>query len=884
MASADLDSTPVDGVDVPALGAGSGSSCLRVGAKWHGHFLVERELAASGGGMVFAGQRIEDGVAVRFRRLAASADSETRRAVWQVLQDRPLSGGPVLLESVVEDDGRIEVWEAVDGPTLEERLATAKLVTADVAEIVRPLSCAIAELHERGLVYLQLGAERVVLVDAVMEHARLSRVELCVPVDAGGGLVPVPTDVTRTPPEGQGLYRMKADEHLKAWDWWTLGRLIQELWLGGTVMAHALGRDLPRSAEQVRKRAEQMLKEENAKDPRAGGVELMTDLPVQVRTLLRGLLTSVREARWGAREVQRWLEGEMPVERYDLPRATVLIPFHGEQLTVAETALRLLQPCHWREGLGWWAAENPPPDSLPAVLVNTRAALHREREWLESVRELQEATAITAFPVEVRHEILSALAWTGIAGGKTKFRWRGEEVSPELAAQVLAEAGGLTRLEALLSRAVVTLVKRVDANTAWILDTWTRQIEDVKALAARHRWVKTDHQTVARLVAMALSDVATLDHRFAEARLKYRFSHDEEIQALFGSLKPTPSMLVVLALSFENPKACGYVTHEEWRGMELARLRARGERLTEALAMVRLASLLRTGLPVFGSPLVWGVGLGFLMVVAAPFWPGWIGLGAMIALGAGLLGLRRLLKPLVQAQSATGTDGGWSWAAAPGLCTRRARDVLEGGLVPASRLRQMVDRVNEDMGKLGIDPPPEAVQARPMDERLTYAAWGSWAVLGLVLTSLSWQAFRPEWNLAWSGNVWRQELAGLAVRLGLAEAPASEVEVIKIDWPYVQTVEARGVTFEEREGATIEQRAQVDAFIAEVQRLYLPQTLVGIVAINVSAAGVGSAELMLIDVGSGKPFNGFLYEMNYVPLHGTWMKMANRDVVFLSRP
>ena len=95
MASADLDSTSVDALSVAAPGAGAGASCLKVGTRWHGRYKVERELPASAGGSVFAGQRIEDGVAVCFRRLAASADSETRRAVWQALQEPPLPGGPV---------------------------------------------------------------------------------------------------------------------------------------------------------------------------------------------------------------------------------------------------------------------------------------------------------------------------------------------------------------------------------------------------------------------------------------------------------------------------------------------------------------------------------------------------------------------------------------------------------------------------------------------------------------------------------------------------------------------------------------------------------------------------------------------------------------------
>src|SRR5690606_5510443 len=120
---------------------------------WRGRYAIERELAPHGGGRVFAGVRVSDGVPVRLRRVSESADSANRRWVWQTLAETPLPGGPVLVESVIEDSGRVEVWQAIDGPTLEERLATAKLVTDDVTELVRPLARALAGLHERGLVF-----------------------------------------------------------------------------------------------------------------------------------------------------------------------------------------------------------------------------------------------------------------------------------------------------------------------------------------------------------------------------------------------------------------------------------------------------------------------------------------------------------------------------------------------------------------------------------------------------------------------------------------------------------------------------------------------------------------------------------------------------------
>ncbi len=886
MASQDLGSMTAGAATASPEASASALGSLAPGKVWQGRYLVEQELPASGGGRVFAGVRQQDGVPVRLRRLAESADSETRREVWAALSDPPLPGGPVLLESVIEDDGRVEVWQPVEGPTLEERLSTAKLVTDDVAELVRPLAKALAALHERDLVYLQLSAERVVLSDSAMGDARLTRVELSTKVAADGNLVPVPTDVTRVPPEGLGLYRMKADDGLKAWDWWTLGRLIQELWLGHTVMAHALGRDLPRSNDYVRRHAEQMLKEENAKDPRAGGVEHMTDLPVQVRVLLRGLLTSVRDARWGAKEVMAWLEGDAPFERYDLPRSTVLIKFHGEQLTVADTARRLLTPEHWREGVAMWVAEKPPAGSLLEVLGKTRSALHHERDWLEEVQALETANGFKSLPAEYRDEILSALAWTGIAGKGTRYRWRGQIVDADLAAAVLAEDDGVERLAALLDRATIAAVKRVDANTSWQLDTWARQIEEVKALATKHEWLKDTPETRARLIGLALTDVAELDRRFAEARIKYKIATEEAVQAMFGSVNPSNAMLALLALSFEHAEACGYLTHEEWRAHELARLRARGERLAEALLLVDVLRWLRIGQPVFGPRWVWAFSFGLVLGATALFWPGWEGLETIAALGAGLLVLRRLLRGVVRENCRMDPEEAWSWDAAFAACSKHARLALDGGsLDKAQRLRKRLAGVNREMLKLGGEPAPELVQEQSMDERIRMAAIGSWVLVILLMTGISWQTTRPEWSVSWAGGEWEREITVLLVKFGLMEEPEPEIEVIQIAWPHGQAdAEARGVTYEERDVPTPSQVAKAEAFLAEVQRLYLPETLSGIVAIDVSEEGVGGAELILIDVVAGKLFNGLIYEMNYVPLRGTWMKMANRDVLFLDRP
>ena len=59
-----------------------------------------------------------------------------------------------------------------------------------------------------------------------------------------------------------------------------------------------------------------MLNETQTPGGRAGAVELMPDLSPELMLFLRGTLTTVCDARWGATEVRLWLDGQRPLERY----------------------------------------------------------------------------------------------------------------------------------------------------------------------------------------------------------------------------------------------------------------------------------------------------------------------------------------------------------------------------------------------------------------------------------------------------------------------------------------------------------------------------------------------------------------------------------------
>ena len=876
--------------DVPPESAASLASAvpdtsrLAPGERWLNRYLVETDLPASGGGMMFAGKRLEDDLPVRMRVLKAAADSESRRHVWQVLTSAPLSGVPPLLESVVQDAGRVEVWHPVEGPTLEERIITAKSTEQDVTELVRPIAQTFGELHDRGLVYLQLAADRVQLVDGLLNEARLTRVEFCVAV-GDGELVSVPTEPSRMPPEAVGLYRMPADEGLKAWDWWTLGRLIQELCLGQTIMAEATGRDHPRESEVIRNKATDMLRETDRTGPRAGGVELMKDTPDRVLLLLRGLLTSSRDARWGRREVEGWLAGDKDLTvHYELKKDAVLAVFHEEKLTIPEAAVRLMEELHWAEGVALWGDPEERPEMLPGIIDTAGRNLENEQAWLAEVRAAGETSALKAVGSTVRGEVLAAVAWTGLAPKGHGFRWRGRKISEEVLSESLATDGGRDVVNALLCNAVVNLIKKVDQNAAWSLNAWARRHEELLALAERQTWLKMNDSIKDRLFELAFCPEEKLGEARVQARLKFKMSEVPAVQTMFAAPNPTSTMLGLLALSFEHAETSGFITHEAWRQRELQRLREKGEGIGEALRLSRFARVLRWGGPTYASSGLWWSGVAGLGLVTALFWPGTSGLLMVACVVVAVAVVRGFMKRLVRAGCGV-SEGPWQWSQAQDDCRRLIGRALMGGSPLAVRtLEQRLRGVNEEILKLGIQPPPELVEEEEPGVHFQLVGLGGWAAAAVLALGISWQVSQKEWSMQMAFETWENEIVSIAVRLGLIDPVEKETAWVKVAWTHELAGEAMDVTIHDYYPANEQQIAVAEAFAATVQERYLPETLRGYIAVSVPLPHDQQGALMMIDAASGKLAGEMVYQLAYNPLDGMWISLNRKDAVFLVKP
>jgi len=63
-----------------------------------------------------------------------------------------------------------------------------------------------------------------------------------------------------------------------------------------------------------------------------------------------GLLTTVRDGRWGFHEVQRWLDKKPVKDRYDSPRGERFFARPDGVYTIAEAAEYFAQEPNWKEG------------------------------------------------------------------------------------------------------------------------------------------------------------------------------------------------------------------------------------------------------------------------------------------------------------------------------------------------------------------------------------------------------------------------------------------------------------------------------------------------------------------------------------------------------
>ncbi len=604
-----------------------------------------------------------------------------RRAAWTQLcaLDEPR----ILrcLDATEEAGWRYEQTALPSSTTLREWIACHQSGFQEVEAFVRQLAPAIAALHAKGVGHFAISPDFIYIEESDSENAFvLGGLHAATIVDQPG-LIPIGVDPFYAPPEAAGLTQHQAGVRLYAWDWWSLGRVVQEFLIGRHVLGLLLDREVTRPTPELRAAAEQLLLEREPPGVRAGGVEHMSAEPASL-VLLRGLLTGSCDARWGLHAIQRWLRREQVREYYDLPRTARLWIWKERALTLVDAAEIFTQSSYWAEGIEM-LFEADRPDTLAHFLRETPA--HRtDWECLDSIRQMTASGGWQQIPAGPRQSIAAAIGWLALTNGsgtRGTFRICGQTIDSPGLAELLRHPGGpegVALFNALLLPAVIEFLETMDSTAGRVLKGLAVKAGGAARLAVDHAWLQPDNdREFARLLNIALERSVVLQDRHALLQSAYATSRNPDLARILAEKTPAPAELVISAFTGEQPDQYGYITHREWRHERYVEFRSRAEAVTAALLWIRLQRLLNVA-RLWSAP--WPVFVGVSLGLSAL--AGWLNRsfssGAMVAVVV-LLGRVWLVVRVRNAFRRVGDrTPAWGWRDGIARARREAARVKAG--------------------------------------------------------------------------------------------------------------------------------------------------------------------------------------------------------------
>jgi len=850
-------------------------------AVWRGAYKVGEQFGPPGEKW-FTAQRLVDGGNVWLRASDASSAS-VRDPLWEALRgiDSPHLQKPV---EVHAEDERVEVWCSPGAPTLRHwRSEHPAPGPQEIRKCAGQLASALDLLHARGLGHFSIRPENAfVRVGPVGTEFLLGGFDTAVRVDQGG-LIPIAVDRLRAPPEAAGLTQHSPGPLLLTWDWWSLGRLLQEFILGEPVLMRVpeeLYNNPPLTRTQL---AENLLFERNIGALRAGAVELMPGLDPETTRLLQGLLTSANEGRWGGPEVREWLAGAHPPVRYDASRRQRFFRLDGRGYAPPEAAEALRDPrrCAGMVAHVFGADE---PGTFAHFLRET-GSRHNHFETLEQATNLVGATGLGGVPADLVREIAAAIALTGISRGR--FLWRGRSIGPDLAGRLgdrSAIGETFTLLRALTVPAVLHLLQLHDATTANQVENLVTCADGAAKLQRQCRLAFAD--PVQNTVDLWLLALETPEHLAAAvARLRHDFATttNSALAAVFAHPHPGCEMLVLLAWVGRDPQRHGFKTHAEVKAEMLAAKRAEGRALAQMLFWLRLEAALRAGPVLFVNRWLFLAGGLAVVLLLAVHVAGPTGLAfgciPFAALAALRVGLNRWQARLVCRWTETAA---WSWRDGIPRCQSEARAIAAAQGLPSSsaEVSARLSQVCRTMADLAQADPYEPVAWPPRH----FTTWGGvvagWVAVTLLVTGSIWQGVKhpPSWQA--HATAWQLTL----------HRPAAEKTVApedqKVTWPYRLNLTSPFPPLElASEGDFEPTPAQAKAALERARQLlapYRPESVDALVAILVPLEGNRSGLLLFNGRKGGfKTPKGAL--AGFVPPARTWLHLGDVYAFFIER-
>lgn len=779
---------------------------------------------------------------------------------------------------------RIEVYDALKGVPLNEwRSGRSSVDVATVETVVRHLSEALGILHANGLAHLGLQPDVVFVHDGKDGlHCTLGGLGTVVRFE-GDKLIPALVNPLYAPPEAATLQLHEPGPAICGWDWWTLGRTAQELILGHHILNDLPDAD-PTQSEQARwARAEALLLEQEMEGVFAGAVELM-DVDPRLTVMLRGLLASSQEGRWGGEFVDRWLRQQLVKENYNDKRIENKFRWRGRLYTVPEAARELQTAELWNEAAAHIFKGNTP--GMLAHFIGKMPEQQLVNKQLGELIKFAGTETLRALPPEVSRDLVQMLALLQLSG--EKLVWRGRRITGEVLGTLLTEEPNkperLAFVRILTDRSITSQIERHDLEAGRSLAAVSQLLTDAEATIQRFGWLKgkndKENEVIFRLALQ--SDVVL---KTAQDRLRqiYACASDAAVERIFKNDKPARSELVVLAWAESKAANLGFVTHEKMKALRLTELTERCRQLSRLIFWQRLEKKLKLGPLVFGQRwLILSVWLALVPVLAVhkPGLPGLLlGLLPLGLLAAIRLTHQQMLSGLIKSWSAEAKP--LSWDGHFLRCRDEISNLVRQYAFPLSLAESTVlfRRICTERSDLAKPEPCEPIKSPSSHPGTLLASLSGWVLPVLILAGSVALAVKTPPSLAAHQKAWQKMFASAPKK----EAKPKEVPVVQISWPYKSPVDT---PFEiTTYGAFNPDSAQSKFATERAKELvkgYKPDTIDSYVAIYVPLSGANGG-LLLYDGKKGAFMgrNGVL--INFVPMPKMWMQIGDQRAIFIEK-
>ena len=546
-----------------------------------------RVIEAVSGGMeadAYRGERIADGAAV-FIKHQKRASNDAR--AW-LLDKLKVTQHPGLLRLLDYEllERPIEVSEWLAGRSLSEiLLATERFSDEEIAELARQLGEAVHHLHQAvGVAHRDIKPENILVVGDESPRYVLVDYGIMTMVDSGGY-----TNFAGTRKYAAPESRMRGLERkdFLPYDWWSVGRVLQELADG----VHPYDRvrllfpDRARDAEAVAVEWDKILFED---DPsvygRAGQVEFGTN--ARWFPLLRGLLTSDRSKRWGYEQYVLALSGERPQDFYDNYAAQRAVFASADGLDVTAEILKLSQQAQWDEAVGQVLENRGIYRYAKGELGNKRVVAR-----LAIADRIHDYLTKKSFQTATVEDLTTMLALKAIGGESVPWSLGGFVLSEEtLVARAGREVSAIADLFSALAQAeIAEAIAELDVAASEIVRSFTARWLPVYRLLKKWNAHEDTLRMYPRMVLCAFQTRAENDTLITQAQKLFVQSEDDAINTAFLNPKRSNDEAAALAFLLPSAEKWNFITHEtvSKRAAEKLAERALGLRRAYAWTVVR---------------------------------------------------------------------------------------------------------------------------------------------------------------------------------------------------------------------------------------------------------------------------------------------------------